>query len=156
MVATAPGLPTGLPVQKNMCFTDHKGTHKPRIEKQQQKLLDKAAPLLKRVLEPNEEVRYIAAAVSPYSALELLTTGNMLVFVKRCLLVVTDRRLLHLPTTPHLKPKASVSQVRYADVQSFQIKSLLGTKLVMEYRNGKKESFTGLSRRATKKLNAML
>jgi hypothetical protein len=156
MVTTAPVLPTGLPVHKDICFTDHEGIHKPRIEKQQQKLLDKAAPLLKRVLEPGEEVRYITAAISPYSVLEFFTTGKMIVYVKRCLLVVTDRRLFHLPTTPSLKPKASVSQVRYADVKSFQIKSFLGTKLVVEYRNGTKESFTSLPRRAAKKLKDML
>ncbi|MGB5816492.1 MAG: hypothetical protein WBH75_15910 [Thermoanaerobaculia bacterium] len=145
-----------LRINEEICFSDIKGKQKPRARKQLSKLLGKATPLLQKTLEPEEEIQYIAPAISPYSALEILTTGWVLTVIKRCLLVVTDRRILHLPTKSDFTPKSSVSQIRFADMEEAKIAGGLGKKLEMQYRNGKKESFTGFPGRVAKKLSAVL
>lgn len=145
-----------LRINEESCFTDIKGKQKPRIRKQLSKLLGKATPLLQRTMEPDEEILYIAPAISPYSALEILTTGWVITVIRRSLLVVTDRRILHVPTKSNYTPKSSISQIRYADIEEAKVTGGLGQKLQMQYRNGKKESFTGFPGRVAKKLSAVL
>ena len=136
---------TPLRINEESCFSDIKGKQKPRTRKQLSKLLGKATPLLQ-----------IAPAISPYSVLEILTTGWVLTVIRRCLLVVTDRRILHLPTKSDYTPKSSISQIRFADMEEAKIAGGLGKKLEMQYRNGNKESFTGFPGKVAKKLSAVL
>jgi hypothetical protein len=145
-----------LRINEESCFTDIKGKQKPRLRKQLSKLLGKATPLLRRTLEPDEEIQYIAPAISPYSALEILTTGWVITVIRRCLLVVTDRRILHLPTKSDFTPRTSLAQIRFADLEEAKITGGLGKKLKMQYRNGTKESFTGFPGKVANKLSALL
>ena len=141
---------------QEMLFTDAQGRHKPRLEKRVTQQLKQAAPLLSRVLEEGEQIQYVAQACSPFNVLEFLTTGWILMLLKRCSLVVTDRRILHLPATVGGKPKGSIAQVRFEDVAGFKVGGFLGARLQVKYRNGKKEDFTSLQRLAAKKLEALL
>ncbi len=145
-----------LPIRREIAFSDAQGRHKPGLEKKQLKLLARAAPLLRRVLEPDEEIHLVAPGAAPYSALEFLTTGWLIVYLKRCLLVVTDRRLLHIPAKYSFAPKMSISQVRYGDVVDLKVGSFLGTKLTLTYRDNRKETFTAFPGWARKKLKALL
>jgi hypothetical protein len=145
-----------LRINEEICFTDIKGKTKPRDRKQLSKLLDKATPLLQHTLEPDEEIQYIALAISPYSVLEILTTGWVITVIRRCLLVVTDRRILHLPTKSDYTPKSSISQIRFPDIEEAKLTGSLAKQLTLRYRNGKKESFTGFPGKVAKKLSAVL
>lgn len=145
-----------LRVNEEICFTDIKGKKKPRDRKQLTKLLGKATPLLQKTMEPDEEIRYLAPAISPYSTLELLTTGWVITVIKRCLLVITDRRILHLPTKSDGTPKSSISQIRFADIEEAKVTGMIGQQLQLRYRNGKKESFTGITGKVAKKISAVL
>jgi hypothetical protein len=146
------------PVRVNyaVCFSDSKGQSKSSVEKKQTKLLASVTPFLQPILEPEEEILYVAESVTPYSLLEFFTTGWIITLLKRCLLVVTDRRLLHLPATPSLRPKGSVSEIRYGDVETLEVSGLIGKKLVVGYRGGKKESFALVRWEVPAKLSALL
>lgn len=149
--------PSGLVrVNATVCFSDSKGTPKKSVEKLQTKLLAAATPILQPILESDEEVLYVAEAITPYSVTELLMTGWIITTVKRCLLVITNRRILHLPVKPNLRPRGSISEIRYGDVQSLQVQGALGKKLVAGYRDGKQEAFTLVRREAAAKLGALL
>ncbi len=145
-----------LPFNHEVAFSDAKGRHKPRLEKKQRKLATKAAPLISKVLEQDEEIHLVTYACSPYSTLEFLTTGWIIHYLKRCLLVVTDRRVLHLPAKFSYRPKMSISEVRFEDTSELRIKSLLSHKLVVTYHGGKKEQFTVIPGWAARKLKVLL
>lgn len=145
-----------IPVDPETCFTDSRGRSKPRLEKQARGGLEKVAPLLGAVLEDGEVVRHVAAACSPYSILELLTTGWIIASVKRCMLVVTDRRILHIPLTASARPKRSISQVRFGDLRSAEVKGALGKELRLTYRDGTTEKFRAIKGAAARKLREVL
>ncbi len=143
-------------VDRALCFADAKGRPSPRVEKQATKHLERAGAVLDRVLEPEERVVGVVTACAPFSVLEFLTTGWIITAMKRCLLVVTDRRLLQLPTKSNWTPRGNVAQIRFADLESAKVVGWAGKKLVLEYRGGKKETFTGLGGAAVKRLGEQL
>ncbi|MEA2562392.1 MAG: hypothetical protein QOH06_3896 [Acidobacteriota bacterium] len=142
-------------VNNTVCFSDAKGEYKKSIEKKQTKLLGFVMPALQPILEPGEEILVVAEGVSPFSVLEYLTTGWLITTLKRCLLVVTNYRILHTATKPSAHPRGSFSEIRYGDVQSLEVKGALGKKLFVSYRDGKKEAFT-LMGKGGAKLAALL
>ncbi len=146
----------GLRVRADSCFVDAKGKQNRSVEKNRRKLLEKAAPLVGKVLEEGEEVLLITPICSPFSILELLTTGWIIQNVKAAVLVVTDRRLLHLPTTASRRPRGSVAEVRYGDLATAKVSGWVNGKLVLEYREGGKETFTGIPMFSIKQLRSMV
>jgi hypothetical protein len=67
-----------LTLRPDTAFTDADGQPKEKLEREQRKRFEACKGLLSAVAEPGEEVLYIAAAVAPFSTLEFLTTGWML------------------------------------------------------------------------------
>ena len=142
----------GLPVNEKTAFTNHKDQEKDKLKKQQGKIVKNFVPLIEQFLEPGEKIVLAAQGASPFSALEQMTTGWSLIYVvKRCILVVTNHRILHLPATWNNKPKNIISQVRYGDLESVKVK---GKSLRLVYKSGKKERFTQI--RNAKKLRTLM
>ena len=142
MIAPASSAETyGLPINQETAFSDKKGTFKERIKKQQLKMLKDYVPLLKQFLEPHEEVLLLMRGCSPMTSMEQLTTGWMIYYVKRCTLVVTNRRILHFPAKKDFSPRHSIAQIRFGDVEEIKPASFLGRKFTVIYKNGKKETF---------------
>ncbi len=146
----------GLAVRPEICFVDAKGKHDKTVAKHRRKLLQKIAPFLGKVLEEGEEVHFVTALCSPYSLLELLTTGWMIAHVRAAVLIVTDRRLLHVPTTGSRRPKGSIAEVRFGDLAGVKVTGWLTGKLKLEYRGGGKETFTGIPMFSIKQLRSLL
>ena len=142
----------GLPIDADEMFSDHKGTHKPRVEKKQRALVRKVT-YLKEFLEDGEMLLAITTAVSPTSFLEQWTTGFVFVYNKRCLLVVTNRRIFHIPTTMGYKYRRSIAQIRYADIETIRQK---GSKLKIRYKSNQKDVFLYVRRSERKKIRALL
>ena len=69
---------------------------------------------------------------------EQLTTGMWIYHIKRCILVLTDRRILHFPSNYRYKPRDSVAHVRFQDLESFKGKR----RVTFRYKNGQKETFS--------------
>lgn len=141
-----------LPINKDICFSNHKKEFKVKIRKDQTKLLTKFAPSLKPLLEPGEEILIAVTATSPMSFLEQGTTGWMIYYLKRCVLIFTNKRILHFPTKSNYSPKYSLSQIRYGDVEKFRLSGFLGRVLKLEYRSGKKEKFCYIKSREFRRL----
>jgi hypothetical protein len=59
-----------LPVNKEICFSNHKNEFKEKIKQDQIKLLTKFAPFLKPLLEPDEKILMATQATSPMSFVE--------------------------------------------------------------------------------------
>jgi hypothetical protein len=146
----------GLRVNQEICFTAHNNQFHKGTRDRQLKILRGWAPTLKQVLKPDEEIWLAVRAVSPMSWFEQLTTGWMIYYLKRCGLVFTNKRILHLPTTMNFKPKFSVAQVAYGDIAETKLAAFLGRVLKLKYRSGKKESFNYIEPRDFKKLKVLL
>jgi hypothetical protein len=131
----------GLPVDAECMFSDKKGVYRKRLEKNKTRLLEKLA-FLGRFLDPDEHIVYVAPGCSPFSALEQMTIGAAWVYmIKRALLVFTNKRMFHIPTSYNLGYRGSIAQVLYQDCNRLRVK---GSTLLIEYRSGKKERFYGI------------
>ena len=155
MIASVRSAAEPVRVNQAVCFSDAKGEYKKSIEKKQTKLLGFVMTALQPILEPGEEILVVAEGVSPFSTLEYLTTGWLITTLKRCLLVVTNYRILHTAIKANQRPRGSFSEIRYGEVESLEVKGALGKKLFVHYRDGKKEAFT-LIGKSRAKLAALL
>jgi len=144
-----------LPINREICFSNHKGAFKEKILEGQTKTLARFVPFLKPLLEPGEEILLSVEATSPMSFLEQWTIGWIIYYLKRCVLVFTNRRILHFPTKHNFTPKHSLSQIRYGDIEEFKLSGFLGRVLKIEYKSGKREKFYYIKSREFKKLKTL-
>lgn len=142
----------GVPVDRNIIFSDFKGRYKSKIEKRQRKLIVKST-FIKFFLHHDESIRCLTTGYSPITALEQLYTGLAFIFFKRAIFVFTNKRMLHVPTRFNRSTMDAVSQVWYEDCAQFELK---GRTLVVKYNNGKEEQFLYIARKEKKKLKALL
>ncbi len=133
----APKVVVDLPLNEDVMFSNHKGVHKKGLEKRQRKVLAKAE-FLKPFLRDGEEILLISQACSPTSLIEQLTTGVIVYYLKRALLVVTNQRILHVPTESDFSYRNSISQISYGDCAQLTMKR---GQLFAKYKDGSKESF---------------
>lgn len=127
----------GLPVNKKFMFTNVKGVEKKGIKQRQTKLLKKLE-FLPRFLKEGEEIYLVTTGCSPVSLIEQITTGMIVFYIKRSMLVFTNKRILHIPTTVGYNFRHSIAQINFNDCDS--IKMSWGT-LKIRYKNKKKENF---------------
>ena len=142
----------GLAVDTTILFSDHKGNYKRRIETHQRKLLVKLS-FFAPFLEPGERILHVISGCSPATFVEQLLTGVLLQPLKRSLFVVTNRRILHVPTTRGLRHRWSIAQIVYSDCRYIRIG---WATLVVKYKSGRTERFRGIGRRGRKKARALL
>lgn len=127
-----------LPIKGETAFANARGKFQEKIKKQQLKYLRPYVEDLQHVLEEGEQVLLAARGASPFTAVEQLTTGAWIYHIKKCLLVLTDRRLLHFPSDYKYKPRNSVAQIRFQDIESYKGKR----RVTLRYKNGTKEAFS--------------
>jgi hypothetical protein len=142
----------GLPVDTSIAFSNRKGLYNRSIEKRQRKFLKKLC-FLGPFLEENERILFVTTGCSPTSFVEQLLTGAPLHPLKRSLFVLTDRRILHIPTTITLRYRHSVAQFPYADCRQLRIK---GSTLIAKYKSGRTERFPCIAFRGRSKVKAIL
>lgn len=145
-----------LPVNRDICFSDHKQRQKKRIQKLEEKILFKLEPFLKNFLEPDEVIQYATPACSPFSIFEQITTGWVIAAIRKCVLIITNKRILHIPVNNYLRAKNSISQVRFGDIQEFKVKGGLSGRLILKYKSGKKEQFPFIAAGGASKLKSIL
>jgi len=143
----------GLPVDRNVLFSNHKDVYKKRIEKRQRKLIVKIAPL-KPFLRRDEQILLITTGYSPLASLGQYLTGFAFSYLKRSIFVFTNQRIIHLPTTPSYKYNNCLAQIAYPGCQSIAMK---GGKLVVQYAKfGRTEKFRAFAVQERKKIRALL
>jgi hypothetical protein len=142
----------GLPVDRETIFSNHKNVYKKRVEKRQTKLIKKI-PFIRTFLREDEKILLITTGCSPTSFLEQLLTGWIFIYLKRSLFIFTNKRIFHIPTKQNYSYRNSIAQILYPDCDSIQIK---GRKLVVGYKNGKREKFLYIASKEKKKIRALL
>jgi hypothetical protein len=142
----------GLTVDTAVLFSDHKGIYRRRIEKHQRKLLSKLS-FFAPFLEPGERILHVTTGCSPASSVEQLLTGLLLQPLKRSLFAITNRRILHVPTTRDLQHRCSIAQVLYADCRYIRLR---WATLVVKYKSGKTDKFLCIGRKGRKKTRMLL
>lgn len=136
----------GLPVKSSFMFTNAAGVEKKGIKKRQLNLLKKLE-FLPRFLKKDEEVYLAATACSPISLMEQLTTGWVVFYIKRSLLVFTNKRIIHIPSTVGYNFRDSIATIQYNDIKN--IKFSWGA-LKIQYKNKKTERFTQIRKERAK------
>jgi hypothetical protein len=144
--------PYDLPVNREIIFSSHKNIYKKRIERRQRDLL-KMIFFLKPFLGQGEEIFHITTGCSPVTFGERFWTGLNVFELKCSLLIFTNKRIFHVPTTKHHSYRNSIAHFFYADCISIRIK---GLTLVVIYKNGRKEKFHHIAVREEKKLKVLL
>jgi hypothetical protein len=143
----------GLPVDREVLFSNHKKIYKKRIENRQRSFIVKL-PFLKPFLKTGEKILLVSTGYSPITSLAQYATGFLFVYLKRSLFVFTNHRIFHVPTTPNYKFKQSISQIYYAGCQSIELKG--GTLVVQYAKSGKIEKFKAIALSERKKIRALL
>jgi hypothetical protein len=142
----------GLAVDTAVLFSDHKGVYGRQIEKHQRKLLAKLS-FLSPFLEPGERILHVISGCSPATFVEQLLTGSLLQPLKRSLFAITNRRILHVPTTHNLRHRWSVAQILYSDCRYIRLR---WATLIVKYKSGKTERFHCIGRNGRKKAGELL
>ena len=142
----------GLAVEPEIIFSNHKNVFKPGIKKRQTALAKKIT-FLEKFLQKDEKIFCITTGCTPMTLLEQWLMGLWIFYIKRCLLVFTNKRILHIPTKTNYSYRNSISQILYADCQSISLK---GRTLVVNYANKRKEKFYYTAGSENKKIKAFL
>ena len=140
-----------LPIDQEIIFSDHKGKYREQIEKRQKKLLKKVA-FIRLFLKKDEKIILVTTGCSPISMIEQLVTGAILVYLKRCFFIFTNKRIFHIPTTKNFAYRNSIATISYGDCQSIVIRNW---QLEIKYKNGRKERFIYIPSRDRKKIKAL-
>jgi hypothetical protein len=143
----------GLPVDRNILFSNHKEVYKKRIEKRQRKLFVKIGSV-KPFLRRNESILLVTTGYSPLNSLAQYLTGFVFSYLKRSIFVFTNQRIIHLPTTASYKHKNSIAQIAYAGCLSIAMKR--GTLVVQYAKFGRVEKFKAIAVQERKKIRALL
>lgn len=143
----------GIPVDRDIQFSNHKNVYRKRTEKRQRKLIVKLA-FIKPFLRKGEKVLLITTGYSPLSSPAQYLTGFVFIYLKRSLFVFTNFRIIHVPTTPSYDYRNSIAQIAYGGCQSIVLKG--GTLTVQYAQLGKTEKFRGIARAERKKIKALL
>ena len=142
----------GLPLDRNIIFSNHKGVYKKKIEKRQRHLIIKIS-FLKFFLHCEENILLLTTGYSPMTFWELLLTFPAFFFFKRTLLVFTTKRIFHIPTTYRYKYRQILSQIRYEDCRSIAIK---GRSMVLDLKSGERQIFSRLKPFELKKIKYLM
>jgi hypothetical protein len=143
----------GLPVDRKAIFSNHKDLYKKSIEKRQRKLIIKST-FLKPFMRADEKIYLITTGYSPTTLMEKLLVGWIFIYLKRSLLIFTNRRIIHVPTTPIYRYRNVITEIAYASCSSIQIK---GRAMLVKYKKkGVVERFFGISGKEIKKIREIL
>lgn len=143
----------GLPIDREILFSNHKNIYKKSIEKRQRKLFLKL-PFLKHFLKSGEKILVVTTGYSPVTSLQKFVVGWLFVYLKRSMYVITDQRLLHIPADARYRYRNSIAEIPYAGCRSIEMK---GKALVFEYAgSGDKEKFGGIAGKEKRKIRELI
>jgi hypothetical protein len=146
----------GVLVREDTAFTNKQGVEKRGIRKRAEQALDKLQEPLRKFLEPDEAVLYIAKAQVHPGGLEQMFIGWHAAYLAPSMLVLTNRRLLQLLVARDGTWKRSLRSAHWGDMEEAKVKGWLGAKLYIAYRDGKKEIYWGMVRDDSNKIQVLL
>jgi hypothetical protein len=146
----------GFPVEAAVCFADPAGERKERLQRHQLRLLHAAAPRLRPLLRPGEKVLLAARARSPQSRVQEWANGWTSYAVKRCLLVLTDQRMLELAVGRGLRALPSVVELQYGGIAQARVWKMIRPRLELRYGGRGMDTYWHLDPRASAQMQALL
>lgn len=150
-VFSAPLSIFGLPVDRQVIFSNHKQLYRKRIEARQRNLIIKVS-FIDFFLSCDEKIIFLTTGYSPVSVLEQIVAGPAFLYFNRALFVFTNKRIFHIPTYFSHSYRHSLSQIPYSDCLKMSVK---GRSLVIHYKNGDEEIFPYIGRLERKKIIAL-
>jgi hypothetical protein len=143
-------------LREDVAFTDIEGVERGRDVKWARRAIEKLQEPLRKILEPNEAVLYIARGQVMPGKLQRYTQGTQSRYLEPAALALTNRRVLHLTVNWNGQWNRSVRAARWADIKEGHVTGLLHGILHLEYRQGLKESYWRIPKSAAKKVQLLL
>jgi len=146
----------GIMVRDDTAFTNRKGVEKRGIRRRTERALDKLQEPLRKILEPDEAVLYMARAQNVVGGTGQFFLGSHYYFLAPTMVVLTNRRLLYLLVAWNGEWKRSMRGARWGDIEEAKVTSLLGSGIRIKCRDGKKEVYRGMLRDDSTKIQVLL
>ncbi len=140
-LSTRLGSYLGVPVREDTAYTNHKGVEKDGVRKRAQKAIEKLQDALRKALQPEEVVLYLAAGQVTATALEQVSLGWHSYYTGGGVLVFTVRRLLHFQVGRNGDWKRRLRSAAWGDVEKTKVTTFFGGTLRIRYKNGTKENY---------------
>lgn len=142
----------GIPIDRDVLFTDAHNIYRGRIEKRQRQLIIKLS-FLRSFLQPGERVILVTTAYSPLRLVEQLLTAGLFLDLERAFIVFTNYRMLHVPVGRHARYRQAIAQIGYRDIRTIQLRR---GALEIVYKQGILEKFKAIAFAERKKINQLL
>lgn len=149
------GSSSGVSIREDAAYTNAKGKEKGWIRRRTDKTIEKLQDHLRKVLEPEEAVFCAIRSQLPVNALEQFILGWLAAVTDAGIIVLTNRRLLFFLVTRNGSWKRSVRSVRLGDIETADVKTFLGMKLELRYRDGSTDQYWRLRGDDAKRLKGM-
>jgi len=134
-------------LRQDLLSRDYKGKNSKGIAKKTSALIQKLQPTLTKFLDAGEQVLYIARVQRHASGLIQYTMGWYIYYASATVIVLTDRRLLHLRVTNSNQWDKGVRTCSWSELESATVGGwALGRVLKLEFRNGTKYRYWRISR----------
>jgi len=134
-------------LRQDLLGRDYKGKNSKGIAKKTSTLIQKLQPTLTKFLEPGEQVLYIARVQRHASGLIQYTMGWYIYYASATVIVLTDRRLVHLRVTNNNQWDKGIRTCSWSELESATLGGwALGRVLKLRFRNGTKYRYWRISR----------
>jgi hypothetical protein len=135
----------GFNVRDDVLYTDAKGRTKNRLPKRADDALESLGEVLRRVLEPNETIFYIAKAQAmPGFAAQIFGGAWHVYSLPNVLLFFTERRIVAFRMRKRMGEWAwdrGIRTVRWGDLQDAKAEGFLSQRLTLKFRNGERQVY---------------
>lgn len=146
----------GIPLREDIAFSDSHGVEQRGLGERTRRALEKIQEPLRKILEPDEAVLYLAPAQIMPGWPERLLLGVQSHFLASVALILTNRRLLELSLKRNGEWNRNLRSVRWGDVKEGHVTGRLYGKLHLEFRQGAKETYWRIRRDAAKEIQVLV
>ncbi len=142
-----------LPVECKVLFSNHKDVYKARIEHRQRRFVTKLS-FIKPFLQVDENILLVTTGYSPMTTFAQWLYGFLFIFLKRSLLVFTNKRIFIIPTRMNYSYRRSIAHIPYGEAQELSVRR---RTLIVKCRIcGQAKKIIGISGKEIKKIKAMV
>jgi hypothetical protein len=127
---------SSIELRQDLLGRDYKGKSSKGIAKKTSTLIKKLQPALRKFLEAGEQVLYIARVQRHVSGTIQYTMGWYAYYASATVIVLTNRRLLHLRVTSSNQWDKGIRACPWSEIQSAEVKGLLSRVLKLKFKNG--------------------
>ena len=135
-----------LELRQDLLGRDYKGKSSKGIAKKTSALIKKLQAALSKFLEPAEQVLYVARVQRRASGVIQYTMGWYIYYASATVIVLTNRRLLHLRVKSNNQWDRGVRTCSWSEIESAEVKGWLTRVLKLRFKNGKEYHYWRISR----------